>query len=133
MPYGKDHPKGYRQVVVRENGKRIMRLEHRQIMADHLHRPLLSNEVVHHINHNKTDNRIENLQLMSKADHGALHPPPPRNNVPSWNKGTALTGFAVCAICGVWFIRLQKFITQTLKRQRRLVCSKHCRALSATQ
>jgi HNH endonuclease len=54
--------------------------QHILIMEKHLGRYLNysspgspDNEVVHHINHDRLDNRIENLQVMSQREHSILH------------------------------------------------------------
>jgi transposase-like protein len=47
--------------------------EHRLIFEEYLGRLLEFDEVIHHLNGNKLDNRIENLFLMSRSEHSSEH------------------------------------------------------------
>jgi hypothetical protein len=58
---------------LRDPGVRSAKSEHRRIVEAHLGRVLGRDEVVHHINHDKTDNRIENLAVMTRAEHMREH------------------------------------------------------------
>lgn len=60
--------KGYIEGRVWVDGVRVGVKQHRWIMEQHLGRPLSPTEDVHHRNGSKSDNRLENLELI---DHGA--------------------------------------------------------------
>lgn len=89
-PMKEEHKKQRSEANIRYwNGKRKPRLQkngyltlmiggskryvHRMVMEEHIGRPLKPTEFVHHINGNKTDNRIENLEIISASEHARKH------------------------------------------------------------
>lgn len=63
-------PNGY---VEYTKGPHKGRGQHVVLMEKKIGRKLFSNECVHHKNHIRHDNRLRNLQLMTRAEHAALH------------------------------------------------------------
>lgn len=57
--------------AIKVNGKKMD--EHRYIMEQHLGRQLARDEVVHHKDGDKSNNEIENLELMSLSEHTRQH------------------------------------------------------------
>lgn len=69
---------GYRLVYVDQNDPMLVManasnyvFEHRLVMARHLGRPLETHETVHHIDGNRLNNELSNLQLMFTQPKGA--------------------------------------------------------------
>jgi hypothetical protein len=109
--------RGYREVRL-PDGRKIK--EHRLIMEKHIGRRLSPEEIVHHRNGNRLDNRKENLQIMTRSQHGKEHgtehlaPYRPRGTAalikrnlgrPAWNSGTKKYISLTCNRCGLTFQR----------------------------
>jgi hypothetical protein len=74
------HTARYVDGYVSTNGYHIIMIDgkairaHRHIMEQHLGRPLLSEEVVHHKDHNRLNNNINNLEILpSNSAHRKHH------------------------------------------------------------
>lgn len=97
----------YRNTTRKREDGTVQTLYHRAVMEDYLGRKLLRSEVVHHINGNRYDNRIENLLLTTQKEHNRIH----KEKLPKTK---------ICKICG------KEFVPPVKHRGRNIICSKKC-------
>ena len=86
---------GYIRVLIplaEQVGNNKYAMQHRLVMEKHLGRKLREDEVVHHKNHNRSDNRISNLQVMTYSQHSSHHAPK--------KNGRWSIRFSHCVRCG---------------------------------
>lgn len=65
-----NHPHGYLSILQSDG---TYKLEHRIVMEEYLGRQLSSDEIIHHIDGDKRNNNIDNLQIVTRAEHIAIH------------------------------------------------------------
>lgn len=94
----------YRQITTPDDRKM---LEHRYVVEQKIGRRLKRWEQVHHRNHDRLDNRPENLELVSSREHGERH--------------TIHETVKSCVICGALFTPYKT------KRASQRTCSSACK------
>lgn len=73
-------------------------LRYRIVMEEHLGRHLKPSEIVHHKNHDHTDDRIENLEIMDRGEHMKIHGN--LDKYRAWQKTLWAMKYDKCINCG---------------------------------
>lgn len=102
-----DHPKAWSTGYI---------YEHRAVVEEHIGRFLEDHEIVHHINEDRQDNRIENLEITTLSEHAKQH-----------GYKEAKNKILNCGFCNKKFeISIVNHRVKTKSGQKNFYCSRSC-------
>lgn len=114
------HNKGYIETVV--NGKRS--LLHRVIYEEYHNVILTNKDVIHHIDGNKENNDVSNLELTNNSEHAKLHQ---KSRIKPLIQ-------LICQQCNKKYkIPIAQYKSKIKQGQTIFVCSKHCGGLMSSK
>jgi hypothetical protein len=93
-------------------------LEHRAVVEESIGRPLDSSEIVHHVDENKTNNELDNLEVMSNSEHARHHA----------RKPTLID--LTCGMCHNTFQKNLSKYNYAIAQGWHVYCSRSCRGLA---
>lgn len=106
-------------ILVDDDGNKTTKSYPRFLMEEYLGRPLLPEETIDHINNDFTDDRIENLQLLSLSDNNKKEMMRPERQRKIYR--------FICPACGQ---EAEKYLNQVLsnwkKKREGPYCSRTC-------
>jgi hypothetical protein len=103
--------------ILHGDGRRQTLSYPRYLMQVHLGRELLPHEHIDHINNNKLDNRIENLQILTRSENAKKH----------WIGVQRKTYEFICPCCGKTAVKyLNEVASNRKKGKKGPYCSRTC-------